>query len=157
RERRVGALDPQMNVAADELERGVAHEDTWQEAGLAENLEAVADPEHEPTLTGMRTHRVHDRRTGRDRAAAQIVTIGEAARNDGQAGAGRQRVLRMPDHRGRAAGDDPQRARHVALAIDAGEDDDGGLHQEPSSFSAQRSTRSLLRKSMASRSAALSC
>src|SRR5262249_14880247 len=111
----------------------------------------------EPALLGMRTHRVHDWRTGRDRAAAQIVAIGEAARNHHQVGAGRQRVLRMPDHRGRATGDDPERARHVALTIDAGEDDDGGLHHEPSSFSAQRSTRSLLRKSSASRSAALSC
>ena len=34
----------------------------------------------------------------------------------------------MPDHRRLAAGDEPQRARHVALAVDAGEDEDGGFH-----------------------------
>jgi hypothetical protein len=37
-------------------------------------------------------HRVHDRGARRDRAAAQIIAIGEAARDDDEIGAARQRV-----------------------------------------------------------------
>ena len=70
----------------------------------------------------------------RDRAAAQIIAIGEAARQHHQVGAGGQLVLGMPDHGGRAAGDQLQGARHVALAIDAGEDEDGGVHPSTSTL-----------------------
>src|SRR5260370_1405565 len=41
RERRVGALDPQMHVRADEFQPRVAHQHTGQEPRLAEDLEAV--------------------------------------------------------------------------------------------------------------------
>ena len=47
-ERRVGALDPQMHVVADEFQPRVAHQDAGQQARLAEDLKAVADAEHEP-------------------------------------------------------------------------------------------------------------
>src|SRR6266545_4475787 len=54
RERRVGALDPQADLATDELERGIAHEHARQQPGLAEDLEAIADAEHEAATLGMR-------------------------------------------------------------------------------------------------------
>jgi hypothetical protein len=34
----------------------------------------------------------------------------------------------MPDHRRLLARGEPQRARHVALAVDSGEDENGGFH-----------------------------
>ena len=34
----------------------------------------------------------------------------------------------MPDHLGFMAGGELQRARHVAFAIDAGKDENGGFH-----------------------------
>jgi hypothetical protein len=34
----------------------------------------------------------------------------------------------MPEHRRIAAGHELERARHVALAINAGKNDNGGLH-----------------------------
>ena len=37
--------------------------------------------------------------------------------------------LGVPDHRRLAAGDEPQRARHVALAIDAGKNEHRGFHE----------------------------
>src|SRR4029450_148206 len=66
----------------------------------------------------------------------------------GQGGVG------MPHHGRLAAADELERARHVALAIDAGKDDNGGFHHTPSSLPAQPSTRSPLRKPKAERSAA---
>ena len=88
-------------------------------------------PSTSPPCAGMRAHRVHDRRARRDRAAAQIIAVGEAARHHHEVGARRQRGVGVPDHGGLAAGDELERARHVALAIDAGKDDDGGFHQMP--------------------------
>lgn len=61
----------------------------------------------------------------RDRATAQIVAIGEAARHHHEVGAFRQRGLRVPHHCGLVAGGELQRARHVAFAVDAGKDEDG--------------------------------
>ena len=49
-ERRIGALDAQMHVAADELELHVAHQHAGQQPGLAEDLETVADAEHQPAV-----------------------------------------------------------------------------------------------------------
>ena len=127
-ERRIGALDLEIDVAADEFELRIAHQHARQQAGLAQNLEAVADAEHQPALGGEGAHRIHHRRTRGDGAAAQIVAVGETARHHHQVGARRQIVLGVPDHRRRAARHQLQRARHVALAIDPREDEDGGFH-----------------------------
>ena len=43
-------LDAHRDVAADERERRVRAEHAGEQAGLAEDLEAVADPEHGPAL-----------------------------------------------------------------------------------------------------------
>src|ERR1035437_6303294 len=58
---RVGALDPQIDVAADEAQILVAHQYPGQQAGLAQDLEAVADAEHQPALRREAAHHVHDR------------------------------------------------------------------------------------------------
>src|SRR5207245_11377547 len=98
-------------------------------------------------------HRANDGRPHGDGPAAQIIDREEAAWHHHEVGARRQRGVGMPDHGRLAAADKLERARHVALAIDAGKDDDGGFHQSPSSFSAHRSTKSPLRKPKAARSA----
>ena len=43
----------------------------------------------------------------------------------------RQFVIGVPDHRRLATGHELERARHVALAIDSGKDEDGGFHAIP--------------------------
>ena len=88
REWRVGPFDPQIDIAADELEGGVAHQHSRQEARLAQDLEPVANAEHEATLRRKGPHRVHDRRAGRDCAATQIVAVGKAARHHREIGTG---------------------------------------------------------------------
>ena len=69
-----------------------------------------------------------------DCSAAQIIAIGEAARDDDEIGAGRKLRVGVPDHRWLPPGDQPERARHVALAIDAGKDDDRGFHPSTSTL-----------------------
>ena len=52
-ERRVGPLDAQMHILADEFQPRIAHENARQKTGLAEDLETVADAEHEAALGGI--------------------------------------------------------------------------------------------------------
>ena len=128
-ERRIGTFDPQMHVMADEFQPRVAHQHAGQQAGLAEDLKSVADAEHEAAIGRERPHRVHDRRARGNGAAAQIIAVGKSAGHHHEIGALGQRGLGMPDHRGFMPGRELQRARHVALAIDAGKDEDGGFHR----------------------------
>jgi hypothetical protein len=62
------------------------------------------------------------------RIRTPVIAIGEAAGNDHQIGSLRQRGVGMPDHRGLLAGDELERARHIALAVDSGKDENGGFH-----------------------------
>ena len=62
-------------------------------------------------------------------AAAEIVAVGKAAGHDNEVGAGRQFMLGVPDHVGLAARHKLERARHVALAVDAWKNEDGGFHR----------------------------
>ena len=94
RERRVGALDPQIDVAADEFQRGVAHQHAGQEPASQRIWKPLQTPSTSPPLLGVGAHRIHDRRARRDRAAAQIVAVGEAARHHHEIGARRQRSCR---------------------------------------------------------------
>src|ERR1043165_189678 len=136
RERRVGALDLQMHVAAEELHAGVAQQHAGQELGLAQNLEAVAHAHHQGALARVAAHRLHDRRMRGDRAAAQVIAIGEAAGQHDEVGACRKLAFAMPHHRGRAPRDELERPRHVALAIRSWEDDDGSFHDAAGSTGA---------------------
>ena len=99
-ERRVGPLDAERDVAADEASDAFGPQDAGQEAGLAEDLEAVADPEHEPAVGGEVGDGAHDRREAGDRAAAQVVAVGEAAGEDDCVDA-RAAPRRVPDERRR--------------------------------------------------------
>src|SRR4029078_691677 len=96
--------------------------------GLAEDLETVADPEHEAASGRKIPHRVHHRRARGDRTAAKVVAVGKSAGHHHEIRTLWQRGLGMPDHRGLLAGREFQRARHVALAIDAGENENGCIY-----------------------------
>ena len=53
REWRVGGFGAQMNVLADELQPGVEHQYAGQKPAFGQHLEAVADPDHQPTPVGV--------------------------------------------------------------------------------------------------------
>ena len=112
---------------ADELQRRVAHQRARQHPRLGQHLEAVADAEHRRAARGPRLDLAHDRRLRRHGAAAQIVAVGKAAGNDDQIDR-RQIGVAVPDLERRLAETALQRVEHVALAVGAGKNDDGGLH-----------------------------
>src|SRR5579862_8442428 len=79
---RVGGKRLQKNVLAAELERAIADQRSGEKSRLAEDLEAVANAEHEPAICRKSLHLLHDGAEPGDGAGAQIISIAEAARND---------------------------------------------------------------------------
>ncbi len=76
-ERRVGVGYFELHFAADEFQRGIAHQRARQKPGLKEDLEAVAHAHDHHALVGLLAHGLHHRHTRGNCAAAQIVTIGK--------------------------------------------------------------------------------
>ena len=85
-EGRAGIDHFEPDLAADEADRGVAHQHAGQEARFGQDLEAVADPENEDAAFGGAADVVHDRRPRRDGAGSQVVAIGKAAGQDDEIG-----------------------------------------------------------------------
>jgi hypothetical protein len=123
-ERRACLLHTQRHVAADERERRVRAQHAREEAGLAEDLEAVADPQHRPAFGRERRHRAHHRREARDRPAPEVVAVREAAGQDDRAGVGRQALVGVPDEP-RVGPERSKGPGGIAVVVRPGEDDDG--------------------------------
>jgi len=81
-ERRFGRLDADADVVADVVQVAVAYQRAGQKPRLAENLEAVADAEHQAAARGHLLDRRHDGREARQGTRAQVVAVGEAAGDD---------------------------------------------------------------------------
>ena len=81
-ERHVRLDDLDVDLPTDEAQADVRQQRARQQPSLAQHLKAVADPEHEPAAVREARHGLHDRREARDRADAQVVAVGEAARHD---------------------------------------------------------------------------
>ena len=78
----LGLLHGDVGPLAAELEALVPQERPGKEPGLAEDLEAVAAPEHQPAAGHEARQRLDDRRAARHGARPQVVAVGEAARQD---------------------------------------------------------------------------
>src|SRR5262249_52659157 len=93
----------------------------------AGDLVAVADGEHRPALLGELLDGAHDRRVRGHGAGAQVVAVGEAAREHDRLGVAERRLLvpreahRLPHHA-------PDDVEGVVVAVAAGESDDGYVH-----------------------------
>ena len=123
---RVGDLE--LDAAADEAQAGVADQRARQQAGLGQDLEAVADAQHGHAPLGAAHHLAHHRAARRHGAAAQIVAVGEAAGHADQVER-RQLGLLVPDPQHRPRRNGLHRDGEVAVAVGAGEGDDRGAHQ----------------------------
>ena len=123
-EERLIVLDLQEHVAADEVERRVAHQRAGKQSGLAQDLKAIADADDRRSCVRLGDHVLHDRRVRGHRPAAQVVAIREAARQHDHIGRGDARIT-MPDHLRRETGDPLDRRFDVAIAVRTRKDDDG--------------------------------
>jgi hypothetical protein len=121
RERCVGPLDPDRHVRTDELERRVCPEHARKKPGLAEDLEAVADPEDESTLRRESAHGLHSGREPGDRAAAQIVAVRKPAGENHRVHLG-ERLFRVPDE-AYVGAERRERPGRIAVVVRAREDE----------------------------------
>ena len=115
------------NVLATKLQGAIADEGARQQAGLAEDLEAVANAQHRPALGGEVMHRPHDGAEPRNGPGAQVVPVTEAAGNDDGVKA-RQRVFLVPDQAAGQAEHVLDDVQGVLVAIGGGELEDGDIH-----------------------------
>ena len=92
----VRVLDTQVKALAAEEKSVVAHQRAGQKPRFAENLEAIADAEHQDAGISRKTDSPHDRREPGDRSAAEVIAIGEAARENHGIISGKGSFL-MPD------------------------------------------------------------
>jgi hypothetical protein len=115
----------QLDLPADEAQRDVREQRAGQQPRLAEHLEAVADPEHQPAVAREALDLGHHRGEARDRPDPEVVAVGEAARDDdrvdpAQIGVGVPEELRLTHP---AGGE-----QRIDVVAGAGEANDAELH-----------------------------
>jgi hypothetical protein len=116
-----------VDLFADVLLSGVAHERAGEQAGLTEDLEAVADAEDEAAVRSEFLDGLHDGREAGDGAGAEIVSVGEAA-GDEDGVAPFEVVRRVPEEGDGLACDFGDDVVGVVIAVGAGKDEDAELH-----------------------------
>src|SRR5262249_31929429 len=115
---------------ADKFEGCIADQNAGQKSGFGDDLKPVADAKNLETLARLLRKVGHDRRTRRDRAASQVIAVGEAAGHDDKIDL-RQFLFGMPNSNRLCPRHLGERAHHVVLAIDAGKDDNSGKWRRP--------------------------
>ena len=96
-----------------------------EEAGFAQDLEAVADAaEHRSALCGEAADGLHRRREARDRSAAEVVTVREATRQDDPADIAREVGVSVPEEH-RLSTERVERPGRVTVVVRPRKDDDG--------------------------------
>src|SRR5467141_58296 len=126
-ERCVRLLDAHVHVAADEAQAAIAHHRAGEQAGLAQNLEAVADAEYHSAAVCEFFDGLHHRGKTRDGAGAQIIAVGKSAgQNNGVAI--RQIFGLVPDEFDRLLLNVADGVERVMVAIGPGENDDSKFH-----------------------------
>ena len=136
---RVVPRDRDRHLAPGEPERAVPQQRARHEAGLGEDLEAVADAQDEAALRGERRDAAHHRAEPGDDAGADVVAVGEAAGQD-HGGDALERRLLVPQDDGFGAGH-LERVDRVAVAVAPREDDDADADRHVSRPRRWRRTR----------------
>ena len=113
-------------MLADEPQVAVANESAGEQPAFAENLEAVANAEHEHAFRSLLDDAFHNRRKTRNRAAAQIIAVAKAAGQHDEIVA-RGAGIFVPDKLGLKALF-PEHELAVLIAVGAWEADDGSFH-----------------------------
>ena len=126
-ERRIGRGRLQEDVLAPELKGTVANQRPGQQPGLAEDLEPVADPQHQPAFRREPLHRLHHRAEPCNGPGAQIIAVAESAGDNDRIGLAQRRLL-VPKQPRRMAEHVPQDMDHVLVAIRTGKLEDGEVH-----------------------------
>ena len=74
-ERSGRVFHPNMNIFTNKVKRTVSQHRSWQQLCLEQNLEAVANTQHQSAVSGKLLDHAHHRRKSCDRTCAQIISI----------------------------------------------------------------------------------
>ena len=88
----------QRDSLANKLQPRIAHQGAGQQAGFGQNLKPVTHPKRITAAFDMTNNSFANRRAGRNRATAQIVTKGKPARDRHQIQPLRQVGVLVPHH-----------------------------------------------------------
>jgi hypothetical protein len=114
------------DLFAVEAEVPVADQGSGQQARLAEDLEAVADAQHQSAVVGETAHGLHHRAEAGDGTAPEGVAVAEAAGNDDRIHLTEVGVL-VPDQLGLGS-QHAQGVDAVLIAVGGRELEDGHSH-----------------------------
>ena len=114
---------------AHEAQIPVAQQCAGKKAAFHQNLESVADSQNQPAVLGEFLHGGHHGRKLRDGAAAQVIAVGESARQNHRIGVA-QRSGIVPDKFGWVAQVMRDRVPRVVVAIASRKHDDAESHKE---------------------------
>ena len=117
----------EAQFAADEFEAAIADQRAGEQAGFGQDLEAVADAEHEPAIGGELLDGLHDGREFGDRPAAQVVAIGEASGEDDGIDIAQGGGV-VPDKLGGLPEVVGDRVKCIVIAIASGKNNDAKFH-----------------------------
>ena len=81
-------FDADVHLAAKKAQALVAHHRAGKQTRFEQNLESVADAQHQAAATREPPDRAHHRRKSRDRAGAQIVAESKSAGKNDRVAAG---------------------------------------------------------------------
>src|SRR5215472_9206613 len=126
-ERRVGLLHANVDVAADEAQSAVAHHGPGKKARFAQDLEAIADAEHQPAAGREFLDRFHHRRKARDGTRAQVVAVGKTTGQDDSVTI-RQIFRLVPDEFDALSEAVSDGVKGVVVAIGPGKNNDSKFH-----------------------------
>src|SRR6478752_4287817 len=109
------------------MELSIPNQRPGKQPDLAQNLEAVARPNHELPLPRLLYHAGHDRRKSGNGAAAEIIAVGKTARQHNRVESVERPVL-VPDVFGSDAGNSVQCSQTILVAIRSGKLDHCEFH-----------------------------
>jgi hypothetical protein len=116
-----------VSEAADEAHDRVAQHRPWQQPGLQQDLEAVADADDQPASGREVPDRLHHRGEAGDGPAAQVVAVGEPAGQDEAVVTGQVGVL-VPDVPYRLLEHFFYNMKAVQLAVGTGKNHNPEIH-----------------------------
>ena len=125
-ERRIVRGGLEENIFAVELQVAVANQRAGQQMRFGQDLKAIADAEHEAAVVGELFHGLHDGAEPRDRAAAQVIAITEAAGHKHGVHV-TKRVFFVPEQLGIMA-EQTDGVDGILIAVAGGKLEDGKIH-----------------------------
>ena len=124
----VGSFYADVDLSANVLEAGIAHERAGEQAGFSEDLKAIADAEDKTAALCEALDGLHDRGEAGDRAGAEVVAIGKAAGDE--YGIDALKIFRvMPEKGDGLVSDFSDDVVGVVVAVGARKDEDAKFHK----------------------------